>query len=279
MKNSFFQSTYQRPQLCKGSLPTLNLGRPEKCEKSQRSSRKRKTEDVNATDSSKKERKDLGDAEENKVASEESASAIKGNLDNLNNDTDIFDTEPSNRSADLFDKIFKNEPSIFVPVSWVNINCSWGKNNDPAITFQKQIGRVGKNGHAESVCQKEITLDKTITLLIKFNGVYVDHKEFGIETNELSSVENLEQVIKVIDERKIYQGCSEIPRASVNNHLLSSFSYVDKIDCLRHNQCHLLLPLDLKEQNVSCTACKSVKAVLKKKLFVDSVTAIPIIEK
>ena len=257
----FFQNTYQRPRLRKGALPTLNLDRPEKCEKSQRSSRKRKTEDVNATDLSKKERKDLGDAEENKVASEESASAIKGNLDDLNNDTDIVDTEPSNRSADLFDTIFKNDPSISVPVSSAKINFSWGKNNDPAITFQKLIGRVGKNGHVESVCQKEITLDKTTTLLIKVNGVYVDHKEFGIETNELSSVENLEQVIKVIDERKICQSCSEIPRSSVNNHLLSSFSYVDKIDSLRHNQCHLLLPLDLKEQNVSCKACKSVKAV------------------
>ena len=103
-----------------------------------------------------------------------------------------------------------------------------------------------------------------MTLLIKINGVYVDYKEFKIESNELSSVENLEKIIKVIDERRECQGSSEITRTSVNEHFLSSFTYIDETDSLRQNQCHLLLPLDKKVQNVSCKARKSIKDALNK---------------
>ena len=219
---------------------------------------------MTATDSSKKERKDSDGAEKNKEASEEPAS---GTRDKFDNDIVHTNCESPNPSQYLFDKIFRSDQSISVPVSWGKINFLWGEYDDPAMNFQKLIGRIGKNGHVESACQKEIILDKTMTLLIKVNGVYVDHKEFGIESNELSSVENLEQIIKVIDERRVCQGSSEITRTSVNEHLLGSFTYRDKIDSLGHNQCRLLLPLDEKVQNISCKACKSIRDALNEKII------------
>ena len=104
-------------------MPSLNLGRPEKSSgKCQQSSRKRRAKDVTATDSSKKERKDSDGAEKNKEASEEPASGTRDKFDNRSNDNDIVHTncKSPNPSSYLFDKIFRSDQSISVPVSFID---------------------------------------------------------------------------------------------------------------------------------------------------------------
>ena len=173
----------------------------------------------------------------------------------------------SDKEKDVFDEIFDNDQIISIPISWGRTNFSWGENNTPAIHFHKLVGRKGKTGHVESVYQKEITIDKNMTLLIKVNGVQVDHKAFEIESDHLNSAANLMDVINIIEKREICQGCPDITPTSDNYHLLKSFTYVDKSDIIRNNHCLLLLPTDNNENSNSCKSCKSVKTVLNKKII------------
>ena len=155
-----------------------------------------------------------------------------------------------------------------IPISWGRTNFFWGE-NIPAITFRKLIGRQGKHGRVESICQKEVIIDNDMTLLIKVNGVYLNYKNFGIESSvtsyQLSSIENVKAVITIVDEREVCQGCPEIKLSSYNSQLLNSFSYVDKSDTVRHNNCLLLLPTENDKQFSNCKFCRSAKSILDKK--------------
>ena len=62
-----------------------------------------------------------------------------------------------------------------------------------------------------------------MTLFIKVNGVRVNHKNFGIESDQLSSVENVKAVITIVDKREVFQGCPEIKLSSHNSDLFNSF--------------------------------------------------------
>ena len=91
-------------------------------------------------------------------------------------------------------------------------------------------------------------------LFIKVNEVNVDHKDFGIENNEMTWVDEVENAIKLIDRRKVYQGCPKITCTPYTEHFLSSFTHSDKAVAVRHNQCSLLLPINNGIENASCKA-------------------------
>ena len=250
----FFQSTYARPQLRKEAIPTLLLGRPEKPKTQRRTlCRKRK-----AGEEAKKEETISMKRKRKKVEDEKENSYIELSHDNFPNHA----SHHSDKEKDVFDEIFDNDQIISIPISWGRTNFYWGENNTPAIHFHKLVGRKGKTGHVETFYQKEITINKNMTFLIKVNGVQVDQKAFEIENDHLNSAANLVDVINIIDKREICEGCPDITRTSVNCPLLKSFTYVDKSDIIRHNDCLLLLPTDNNKNSNSCKSCKSAKSFL-----------------
>ena len=106
-----------------------------------------------------------------------------------------------------------------------------------------------------------------MTLFIKVNGLHINHKNFGIESHQLSSVENVQAVITIVDKREICQGCPEIKLSSHNSDLFNSFAHVDKSDTVRHDNCLLLLPTENDKQFSSCKFCKSAKNTLNRKII------------
>ena len=251
--NIFFQSAYKRPQLRKGALPSINLRRHEKPHKEPRQSgQKRRAEDVHLTDSPKRERTEL---------TEKIAEVLEENV--------TIGTEQPNSLADLFQKILSNKESISIPISWGRNQflCEENKIKTPAISFLKLYGRKDINGCIKTICEKEVTFDNTMKLFIKVNEVNVDHKDFGIENNGMTSVDEVENAIKLIDRRKVCQGCPKITCTPYTEHLLSTFTHSDKAVAVRHNQCSLLLPINIGMEDASCKACKSVEFVLNKKII------------
>ena len=234
-------------------MPSINLSRHEKPQEEPRQSgRRRRAKDVNFTDSTKRKRTEL--AEKVAEVSEEHVT---------------IDTEQPNPLPDSFQKILSNKESISIPISWgrIQFSCDENKIKTPAISFLKLYGRKDINGCIKSICEKEVTFDNTMKLFIKVNEVNVDYKDFGIENNEMTSVEEVENAIKLIDRRKVCQGRPKITCTPYTEHLLSTFTHSDKAVAVRHNQYSLLLPINNSMQDASCKACKSVEFVLNKKII------------
>ena len=88
-----------------------------------------------------------------------------------------------------------------MPISWLRSNVSCGGHS--GVTFFTRIEIKGKHDHIDSVYNKELTVDESMTVLIKINGKFVDHSMFGIESHQLHSEKDLEVVIERINKCKI----------------------------------------------------------------------------
>ena len=263
----------------KGAVPCLYVGRPEKAVPKIRSfSVKRSLEREQQTPLTSKKRKNETEKEDDAASIDDQGCAEKSStIDNEENDvnTDINDdnhapyTNTPESFALLFKKILENENSISMPISWLRSNVSCGGHS--GVTFFTRIGIKGKHDHIDSVCNKELTVDESMTVLIKINGKFVDHSMFGIESHQLHSEKDLEIVIERINKCKICQGFPDVNLSEENANYLASFSYVDRINVLRHKHCPLVLSEKNDAQeiklNKQCKYCKTVKDLLRKKIL------------
>ena len=59
-----------------------------------------------------------------------------------------------------------------------------------------------------------------MSMVITINGRHIEHTSFGLETNKLQSIEDLEKIIERIDKRQMYQGSTNIEINKTNESLL-----------------------------------------------------------
>lgn len=245
------KSTYKKPMLRKGALPALLLGRPEKLKTNRRSRKRMRVEDENKNIDVPEKKEKLNNCNNNYQDEE-----------NVMNDTE---TEPNNNLEDLFNLIVNSDNnSILLPMSWGKTIFYFGEDNERAVNFHKLIGRKKENDQVVSFNEREFIVNKNMTFLIMIHGVEINHERFGIK-DIITSIDMLRDVIKIINQCQICQGCRNISRTSKNKDLLDSFSYVDKLDNLRHNKCPFVLTAEDKENNSICKSCKCVKHLLNKK--------------
>ncbi|XP_043469969.1 uncharacterized protein LOC122503473 [Leptopilina heterotoma] len=256
------RSTYKKPMLRKGALPALLLGKPEKPQKSRL--KRFRLEDENMNDEVSTKRGKMNEDNTDNQNNNQEKSHENVIIDN--NPSDPSDGDDS-QSEDLFSKIINSNNSyICLPISWGKTVFYWNENKDKLVNFHKLIARKDENGEVETFSEREFTIDDKLTLHIKINGVKIDHTRFGIQNNVITSIDMLKDTIKIIDECKICQGCRDIAKTPENGLLLENFTYIDKLNNLRHSQCSLLLT-DEKYQNNACKCCKSVKHLLHKKII------------
>ena len=131
------------------------------------------------------------------------------------------------------------------------------------------IGVKRKNGQLDSACHKNITIDENMFMAITINSKHIEHTSFGLETNKLQSIEDLQKIIERIDKRQMCQGSTNIEINKTNESLLKTYTYTDNIGILRNNHCPLLLPESADRNNGStkpkCKFCRKVNQVLNKK--------------
>ena len=162
--------------------------------------------------------------------------------------------------------MLENVNGVRMPISWMRANVTWV--NRPGISFFTRIGVKEKYDHADLICNKEITMDNSMTILIKLIGKSIDHTEFGFETDHLRSVKDFEDVIEVVHNREICRGCPDILLNAGNSNNFSSFSYMDKVDVLRHKRCPLILATDQEGKGKGqCKYYKTVKELLRRKII------------
>lgn len=166
-------------------------------------------------------------------------------------------------SSTLFKKIL--EKNVQMPASWIRSSVSWG--NEHGIAFVKLIGMKGKNGLLDSAFHKKITIDENLLMNISINGKNVNQSDLGINCEKIQSVKNLEEILLIIDKKKICFGSTNIDMNESNTSLLRTFCYVDGIGTLRNNNCSILLPEETETNTRQCRFCNSISQVLNKKII------------
>lgn len=111
-----------------------------------------------------------------------------------------------------------------------------------------------------------MTIDENMTLLIKINGKVFAHTEVNIETNEMSSANDLEMAILAVHGIQICHGCPDVKINKDNAHDLFSFAYSDGMDVVHHRNCQIILNKDEIEKH-QCKYCKIVKQRLNMKII------------
>lgn len=99
-------------------------------------------------------------------------------------------------------------------------------------------------------------------------GTEINVEEFGFKTNALSTVKELEETIKIVNEQRICTGCAEI---NAEENIITSFTRRDKEGYLRHRSFSLLLSSEEKHDSQrkidQCKSCARAKHTLNQKII------------
>lgn len=244
--NIVAKARYLKPRLRDGAVPSLNLGRPKKPSPKPRAlSLKRKEQNE------KKEIENPG----KKLKVENLTKTVSD--DPANNETPPGPNDTEFSAKNLFNKIFQNETSINLPESWNKVNITYG--DMQGITFFDRIGVKGVNGHIDSVCTKEVTLDEKMMLLIKINRKVFNNAEIDIKEEEINSTKELEAAIKRIHELQLCRGCPNIKVTNANARELNLFAYKDAMNIVRNKRCSVILKNEEEKQRYQCHCCNLTK--------------------
>lgn len=102
---------------------------------------------------------------------------------------------------------------------------------------------------------KELIIQENLCLKINVMCKPFNATSLGICTDAISSIEEAETTLNVLNARKICSGAF----VAKNVMYSSSVAYIDNIGTVRHNKCLILL-----KSNVQCTFCKRLEGTLKK---------------
>lgn len=117
-----------------------------------------------------------------------------------------------------------------------------------------------KDTDFETVCTKQVILDSSMKFKIKIMGRNIDTEKFNLKTNEITTINELEEIIKSVNERRVCSGCAKI---NAEENIINSITTRDKEGYLRHKSCPFILETD--EKNYMCKFCIRVRRTLNKK--------------
>lgn len=140
------------------------------------------------------------------------------------------------------------------------------------ISFIALIAYKDANEKIDTFCQKRVTVDENMNVNIYINDNCRKYTEFGLSSDKIQSVKELKELIVVIDNRRLFQGCEDIKLTEQNVRLLKTFADVNTLNFVRSKHCPLFLPEDdkskmSKKRNNQCLFCKNVKKILNKKII------------
>ena len=133
---------------------------------------------------------------------------------------------------------------------------------DKIVQFSQWTVRKHGTDDIRTVCTKQILIDETLTVRINVMGRRLKPDEFGFESNVALNVEDIENIIKIVDNSRICSGCAEI---SASENIVTLFTCRDKEGYLRHTFCPLLLPKENGRAN-KCKFCARAKHTLNQKM-------------
>ena len=241
------------PRLFPGCPAYLSKPAPKKKRKSP--TKERELENVHQNTQASKRRKKNQDLD---------ASDEISNLEHLENPKYENSGMPSaddgaNRKL-MFSSIFEFQTNIPAPLSWSRQNIS--DESTRVVQFSQWTVRKHGTDDIRTVRTKQILIDETLTVRINVMGRRLKPEEFGLERNVALNVEDIENIIKIVDNSRICSGCAEI---SASENIITSFTCRDKKGYLRHTFCPLLLPKENDRAN-KCKFCARAKHILNQKM-------------
>lgn len=179
----------------------------------------------------------------------ESTSKRRKSLQNVNHKNDFSqpsEHDPKFMFASICDKI-----DISIPSTWSQQKIS--SNSITVIQFTQWIIKTNDTKFV-TVCSKKIILDENMNISIQAMGKEVNVENFGLKTNVIHTIKELEGVIREVNERRICAGYAEV---NAVKNVISSVSYRDKEGYLRHKSCPLfLLVEDENDSHKESNKCK-----------------------
>ena len=219
--------------------------------------KKRKLESVHQNTQAPKRRKKNKDlSASNNFTNEHNA---------INSDNAMPSVYDSQNRELLFSSIFEFQTKIFSPLSWSRQNIY--AESIRAIQFTQWIVKKQGIDDIETVCTKQILIDENMTIRINVMGRRLKFEDFGLKSNVALTVNDIENIIKIVGDRKICSGCAEI---GASENIITSFTCRDKEGYLRHTSCPLILPKEISDcsdkTNDKCKFCSRAKHTLNQKL-------------
>lgn len=160
----------------------------------------------------------------------------------------------------LFDFIFNDKNSLLIPISWNRRQSNEG--DFSAIELSKVTTRRIDN-KLLFVSSKQIIVHQDLHVEIKVMGINVDLNSIGFENRYVSSTEEIEELVKRLDEVKICIRCAS-PDSKKNFE--NSFALHDSEGRLRHEKCTVILSKSEKTgKHLRCESCKKGRKVLTNK--------------
>lgn len=153
---------------------------------------------------------------------------------------------------------------ISIPSSWTQNKISTGLTT--VLQFGEWIVKK-KDKDFKTASSKKVILDPSMNICILVMDKEIKVEDFGLETNVINSIQELENVIEIVHQRKICIGCAEI---NADENVLTSFTCRDQEGYLRHKSCPLLLSTedvnDSEKVNNECKFCIRVRRTLNQKV-------------
>ena len=167
----------------------------------------------------------------------------------------LEDTESAERS-NPFNSLFISMDSIKMPISWYLRQCD---ERYRCIEITQSTSRLIK-GEIKFSTSKQITVSSDMRIRAEVSGIALPLEKLGLTEMHISSVSELEALIKKFDNLKVCSGCAS-PN-SVRN-VENSIAVRDPSGYLRHLKCSLVNPIGTK--STSCKRCSEGKVLAERR--------------
>lgn len=146
----------------------------------------------------------------------------------------------------------KCNDKLYIPMGWTkNI---LPLNNAPVIIFNKMICKTIET-ESQLIVLKEIWITQDMKIQIKALGKQINLNVFGINSEILTSLNVLEDLIKNVETFNICEAYKDIYEAEY-----TSIAIRESNNTLRHKKCTIIL-----KNETQCNFCKNISYILDKK--------------
>ncbi|XP_043468847.1 uncharacterized protein LOC122502731 isoform X1 [Leptopilina heterotoma] len=188
----------------------------------------------------------------------ESENSTKSQVDESSTTTDENETDSKfSERIDLFNSLFKNENKVNIPISW---NRRRSEKDIQCIEYSECISRM-REDKPQFFTAKQLVIYNDMQIVAKVSGINLPLEKLGLNTNYVSTITELEEIIKNFNKVKVCLGCAS-PNTIQN--IENSFAVRDSAGYLRHTKCSLIIT---SKKRLSCETCSKAKKTLAKKFM------------
>lgn len=167
--------------------------------------------------------------------------------------------DPETERLNLFNSLFLEKDSIKMSLPWIRRQTY---KYVPCIELSQCQSRFFK-GRMKFVTTKQITVSSYMRIGAEVLGIPLPLVKLGLAEDYISSLSELDTLMRNFESLKVCSGCAIAPSDSVRN-LANSFVVRDPAGYLRHLNCSLVIPISSKR--LSCEICSSGKKTLREKV-------------